>query len=157
MWLFNLLSSSLSQLWYVEVRISRSVSVSPLEFEITRVNCNSSFGVSVRMCYMYPIVAFPWCLHTYLYIAPDKRDHGRIQNCFWGAGGGWGWGTGGGGGGGWKGVVNFIKLSSLHPYSTYSERRAWANIVDPDQMPQTAASDQGLHCLPIIQRFYTHS
>ena len=28
-----------SQLWYVEVRISRSVSVSPLEFEITRVHC----------------------------------------------------------------------------------------------------------------------
>ena len=38
MWLFNLLFSSLSQLWYVEVRISRSVSVSPLEFEITRVD-----------------------------------------------------------------------------------------------------------------------
>ena len=30
---------SLSQLWYVEVRISRSVSLSPLEFEITRVDC----------------------------------------------------------------------------------------------------------------------
>ena len=38
MW-FNLLFSSLSQLRYVKVRISRSVSVSPLEFEITRVNC----------------------------------------------------------------------------------------------------------------------
>ena len=37
--LFNLLFSSLSQLWYVEVRISRSISVSPLEFEITRVDC----------------------------------------------------------------------------------------------------------------------
>ena len=39
MWLFSLLFSSLSQLWYVEVRISRSVSVSSLEFEITRVDC----------------------------------------------------------------------------------------------------------------------
>ena len=39
MWLFNLLFSSLSQLWYVQVRISRSVSVSPLEFEITGVEC----------------------------------------------------------------------------------------------------------------------
>ena len=38
MWLFNLLFCSLSQLWYVEVRISR-VSESPLEFEITRVDC----------------------------------------------------------------------------------------------------------------------
>ena len=27
MWLFNLLFSSLSQLWYVEVRISRSISL----------------------------------------------------------------------------------------------------------------------------------
>ena len=41
MWLFNLLFSSLSQLWYVEVRISWSVSVSPLEFEITSVDCIS--------------------------------------------------------------------------------------------------------------------
>ena len=39
MWLFNLLFS-LSQLWYVEVRISRNVSVSPLEFEITGVDCS---------------------------------------------------------------------------------------------------------------------
>ena len=31
--------SSFSQIWYVEVRISRSVSLSPLEFEITRVDC----------------------------------------------------------------------------------------------------------------------
>ena len=37
--MFNLLFYSLSQLRYVEVRISRSVSVSPLEFEITRVDC----------------------------------------------------------------------------------------------------------------------
>ena len=29
---------TLSQLWYIEVRISRSVSVSPLEFEITTVD-----------------------------------------------------------------------------------------------------------------------
>ena len=39
MWLFNLLFSSLSQLWYVEVRISGSVSVSPLKFEIMGVDC----------------------------------------------------------------------------------------------------------------------
>ena len=31
--------SSILQLWYVEVRISRSISESPLEFEITRVDC----------------------------------------------------------------------------------------------------------------------
>ena len=28
-------------------------------------------------------------------------------------------------------------------YSRYSDRQAWANIVDPDQTPQNAASDQG--------------
>ena len=31
--------SSILQIWYVEVRISRSISESPLEFEITRVDC----------------------------------------------------------------------------------------------------------------------
>ena len=35
----------------------------------------------------------------------------------------------------------------------YWARHAWANSVDPDQTPQSAASDQGLHCLPIIQQF----
>ena len=41
MWLFDLLFSSLLQLCYFKVRISQSVSESPLEFEITRVNCTS--------------------------------------------------------------------------------------------------------------------
>ena len=41
MLLFDLLFSSPSQLGYVEVRISQSVSVSPLGFEITRVDCNT--------------------------------------------------------------------------------------------------------------------
>ena len=35
--------SSILQIWYVEVRISRSVSESPLEFEITRVDCIFKF------------------------------------------------------------------------------------------------------------------
>ena len=34
----------------------------------------------------------------------------------------------------------------------YSERQAWANSEDPDEMPQNAASHQGLHCLPLIQQ-----
>ena len=34
--------SSILQIWYVEVRISRSISESPLEFEITRVDCMSN-------------------------------------------------------------------------------------------------------------------
>ena len=36
--------------------------------------------------------------------------------------------------------------------SQYSDRSTWANSVDSDQTPQIAASDQGLHCLPLIQR-----
>ena len=47
--------------------------------------------------------------------------------------------------------------SNYSTYSTYSERHAWANGVDPDQMPQNAASDQGLHCLPLIQQCYKYS
>ena len=35
----------------------------------------------------------------------------------------------------------------------YWDRQDWLNRVDPDQMPQNAASDQGLHCLPLIQQF----
>ena len=29
-------------------------------------------------------------------------------------------------------------------------RQAWANSVDPDQKQQNVASDQGLHCLPLL-------
>ena len=35
----------------------------------------------------------------------------------------------------------------------YSDRQAWANSIDPDEMPQNAASHVGLHCLPLIQQF----
>ena len=39
MCLFEFISSSILQIWYVDVRIFRSISESPLEFEITRVDC----------------------------------------------------------------------------------------------------------------------
>ena len=35
----------------------------------------------------------------------------------------------------------------------YSDRQAWANSVDPDEMPQNVVSHLGLHCLPLIQQF----
>ena len=35
----------------------------------------------------------------------------------------------------------------------YLDRQVWANSVDPDQMLQNAASDQGLHCWLLIQQF----
>ena len=38
-------------------------------------------------------------------------------------------------------------------YPKYSDRQGRANSVDPDQMPQNAASDLSLHCLPLIQQF----
>ena len=42
-------------------------------------------------------------------------------------------------------------IPSYHNNPKYWDRRASANSVDPDQMPQNAASDQGLHCLSLIQ------
>ena len=39
MWLIKFIFSSILQTWYVELRISRSISESPLGFEITRVDC----------------------------------------------------------------------------------------------------------------------
>ena len=38
-------------------------------------------------------------------------------------------------------------------YSMYLDRQVRANSVDPDEMPQNAASHKGLHCLPVIQQF----
>ena len=40
-------------------------------------------------------------------------------------------------------------------YLLYVFERQTENSVDPDQTPLNAASDQGLHCLPLIQQFYT--
>ena len=71
MWLFNLLFSSLSQLLYVEVRISQRVSVITLKFEITRVDCISSglvpfclwFHMWRLFClFFFPHLSFFWCL-----------------------------------------------------------------------------------------------
>ena len=38
----------------------------------------------------------------------------------------------------------------------YWDRQVLANSVDPDQMPQNAASDQGLHNLPLIQQYFKY-
>ena len=35
----------------------------------------------------------------------------------------------------------------------FNLRQTRTNSADPDQMPQNAASDQGLHCLATIHRF----
>ena len=47
-------------------------------------------------------------------------------------------------------VVQNKAYSIIH---MYSDRQAWANSVDPDEMLQNAASHQGLHCLSHIQQY----
>ena len=55
---------------------------------------------------------------------------------------------------------NFVRLfftkEEYHDNLKYWDRQAWVNSVDPDQMPQIVASDQGLHCLPLIQHHLKH-
>ena len=46
-------------------------------------------------------------------------------------------------------VFSLILIYRNNP--KYWDRQAFANSVDPDQMPQNAASDQGLVCLSYIQ------
>ena len=41
-----------------------------------------------------------------------------------------------------------------HVYKLYWDRKCGANDVDPDQMLQNAASDLGLHCLPLHPCLY---
>ena len=49
----------------------------------------------------------------------------------------------------------FFRLATKVFYRSHLEhldRRVKANCVDPHQTPLFAASDQGLHCLPLIQQ-----
>ena len=52
----------------------------------------------------------------------------------------------------WITICFFYKYS-YRIYHMYSDRQAWANSIDPDEMPQNMASHLGLHCLPLIQQF----
>ena len=54
----RIIFSSILQIWYVEVRISRSISESPLEFEITRVDCILfSLFLQENICCRYSLEA----------------------------------------------------------------------------------------------------
>ena len=44
-------------------------------------------------------------------------------------------------------------IYEYHIYGMYSDKKVWANSVNPDEMLQNAASHQGLHCLPLFQQF----
>ena len=46
---------------------------------------------------------------------------------------------------------DFKYLMYHEPCSMYSDREACKNSEDPDQMLHNVASDQSLHCLPLIQ------
>ena len=48
-------------------------------------------------------------------------------------------------------------LSHYRSYSMYSEKQIWANSVTPVHTSQNAAPNQGIHCLLLIQQFYSHS
>ena len=41
----------------------------------------------------------------------------------------------------------------MYMYTWSPIKGTLANSVDPDQTPQNAASDQGLHCLHLVQEF----
>ena len=48
-----------------------------------------------------------------------------------------------------------VKMQArLYINPRYWDREVWANSVDPDQMPHSVASDQGLHCLPLVQQYF---
>ena len=47
----------------------------------------------------------------------------------------------------------YLYIHDYHNNPKYWERQALANSVNPDQMPHSVASDQGLHCLPLIQQY----
>ena len=55
-------------------------------------------------------------------------------------------------------TVEYIETQQLFwlPYLPEVFGQAWANSIDPDQMLHSAASDQGLYCLPLIQQFFKH-
>ena len=42
------------------------------------------------------------------------------------------------------------------PYFTSVLEQTDLSSVHPDQTPENAASDQGLHCLPLTQQFFAH-
>ena len=56
--------------------------------------------------------------------------------------------------------VDFFPLHATiiyHNNLMYRDRKVCANSIGPDQMPQIAASDPSLHCLPLIQQFLDKS
>ena len=49
-----------------------------------------------------------------------------------------------------KFITYIYRVLDLDIFTKYLDRQAWSNSVDPDQMLHSAASDLGLHFLPLI-------
>ena len=49
----------------------------------------------------------------------------------------------------WKSPISILGTSSYEIYTFLQMAKQFANSGDPDQMPRSAASDLGLHCLPV--------
>ena len=50
-------------------------------------------------------------------------------------------------------LLSLTDEDTLTRLSPASHKGSLANSVDPDQTPQNAASDRGLHCLHLINEF----
>ena len=82
--------SSILQIWYVDVRISRSISESPLEFEITRVDCivyqhrqNLRKHVSVpEFIYFLFLLSYLWYYLYEIHFGYHSSKDCRFGNCF---------------------------------------------------------------------------
>ena len=72
MWLFDLFFSSILQIQNVKVRISQSISESPLDFEITRVDC------------VYHSASYSSRKHTYIILTPLKPHFYTVKLGFTG-------------------------------------------------------------------------
>ena len=78
MCLIELVFSSVLQIWYVEVQISRSISESPLEFEIMIVDCTIKaiviiLGIGLQLKQQYPYLTTT-CISPFTDFAPRKHD-----------------------------------------------------------------------------------
>ena len=49
----------------------------------------------------------------------------------------------------WKSPISVLGMSGCEVYFLRKKAKLFANSGDPDQTPRSAASDLGLHCLPI--------
>ena len=74
--------SAILQSWYVEVRISRSISESPLEFEITRVDCMFLITIVFSTYGNKPHILTPMLVNDWLLILDNLHVYVSIASSF---------------------------------------------------------------------------